>query len=172
MCATSFCVHRCSWLWLQRGYPTLMVLSSTQHTAEMDLSKTVPIESNARIVIFLKPYNELSILVKISKTTLINKWSKLRPKCRAYFIKATHRRNHSRVKLATRKMFAMMHLRKKKFSNFPDSGSGLYIFRILKFFWTLLWYGSFVVKYFLVIYFRAIGPNVLCAKVVTDDIFC
>ena len=97
------------------------------HTAEMDLSKTVPIESNARIVIFLKPYNELSILVKISKTTLINKWSKLRPKCRAYFIKAAHRRNHSRVKLATRKMFAMMHLRKKKFSNFPDSGSGIRI---------------------------------------------
>ena len=85
----------------------------------MEPSKTVPIESNARIVIFLKPYYELSILVKISKTTLINNWSKFRPKGKAYFIKAAHRRNHSRsrVKLATRKMFAMMHLRKKKFSN-------------------------------------------------------
>ena len=32
----------------------------------------------------------------------------------AYFIKAAHRRNHSRdfrVKFATRKMFAMIHLR-------------------------------------------------------------
>ena len=64
------------------------------HTAEMEPSKTVPIESNARILIFLKPYYEFSILVKISKTTLINNWSKFRPKGRAYFIKAAYRRNH------------------------------------------------------------------------------
>ena len=60
--------------------------------------------------------------------------------------------------------------KKKSFQIFripdPESGYGLYIFRILKIFWTVLWYGSFVVKYFLVIYyttdFRAIGPKVLC----------
>ena len=97
------------------------------HTAEMEPSKTVPIESNARILIFLKPYYEFSILVKISKTTLINNWSKFRPKGRAYFIKAAYRRNHLREYFVSGKMFATMHLRKKMFSKIRNSGSGIRI---------------------------------------------
>ena len=97
------------------------------HSVRRRPSKTVPRQTQAKFLFRDDQSYSLTINLKNFSLLSIVKCPKSWPENRAYFIKAAHRRNHSRVKLATRKMFAMMHLRKKKFSNFPDSGSGIRI---------------------------------------------
>ena len=156
------------WIWRRKNARVSIILTQFVHSVRRRPSKIVPRQTQAKFLFRDDQSYYLTINLKVFSLFSIVKCPKSRPENRAYFIKAAHRRNHSRVKLATRKMFAMMHLRKKKFSNFPDSGSGLYNFRIFKIFWTLLWYRSFVVKYFLEIYyttyFRAIGPKGQCVQ--------
>ena len=103
------------------------LLSPPAHSVRRRPSKIVPRQTQAKFLFRDDQSYFLTINQKKIPLLSMAKCPKSRPKNRAYFIKADHRRNHSRVKFATQKMFAMMHLRKKKFSNFPDSGSGIRI---------------------------------------------
>ena len=92
--------------------------SSPFHSVRRRPSKIVPRQTQAKFLFRDDQSYFLTINQKKIPLLSMAKCPKSRPKNRAYFIKAAHRRNHSRVKLATRKMFAMMHLRKKKVFKF------------------------------------------------------
>ena len=84
------------------------------HSVRRRPSKIVPRQTQAKFLFRDDQSYFLTINQKKIPLLSMAKCPKSRPKNMAYFIKADHRRNHSRVKFATRKMFAMMHLRKKK----------------------------------------------------------
>ena len=104
------------------------------HSVRRRPSKTVPRQTQAKFLFRDDQSYSLTINLKFFSLFSIVKCPKSRPENRAYFIKAAHRRNHSRVKLATRKMFAMMHLRKKSFQIFRNPDPDYIISGFLKFF--------------------------------------